>query len=180
MRTLIFLTKKWIVWLNNMVILGVDPGLNATGYGVIEVEGGGMPPRLRLCEAGTINPKKKDRLPQRLATVYKNLTEIIAQYHPSVVVLEKLFAHYKHPATAFVMGHVRGVICLACAHTGVELEEHSVKRIRKAVLGNGNATKLQTRASVAHILKLNAEELTLDASDALALSLGYIYMQHLS
>ena len=93
------------------------------------------------------------------------------------MVLEKLYAHYKHPTTACILGHVRGVICLLCSNRSLELVEHSVKRIRKALIGNGNASKQQIRECVSHILNSNSNKLSLDASDALALALGYSYIQ---
>lgn len=158
-----------------MKILGIDPGLQATGYGVIEMIGG--PGALRLLETGVIEPKRSLPLPQKVDKIFQNITALVGQYQPEVMVLEKLYAHYKHPATGVVMGHARGVICLAAAQCGVTLVEYSVKRIRKALVGNGNASKPQTRESVARHLKIDATCLTLDASDALALALGFVYMQ---
>ena len=92
------------------------------------------------------------------------------------MVLEKLYAHYNHPVTACKLGHVRGVICLLCAQRKIKLVEHSVKRIRIALVGNGNASKLQTQQVVAHMLKIEQSQLTPDASDALALALGYVHI----
>ena len=157
-----------------MRILGIDPGLTMTGYGLIDV---GERQDIRLIETGVIQPKRQAELPDRLATVYRNLDAIIIQHNPRVMVLEKLYAHYKHPSTAFIIGHVRGVICLACASRGLALVEHSVKRIRKALIGQGNATKEQTRVAVSQMLKISAEKLPLDASDALALAIGYARME---
>ncbi len=154
-----------------MRILGIDPGLKATGYGLLEYAGRGD---AKLLETGTIEPKQKDLIQNRILKVYTLLNEILDQYKPDVLVLEKLYAHYKHPLTASILGHVRGVICLLCAQKNIILEEHSVKRIRQSVTGNGNATKIQTRRVVGHLLKIDESKLTLDASDALALALGYI------
>ena len=163
-----------------MKILGVDPSLKATGYGVVEaLPGGGLMGRIRLLECGTIEPKVKDALPDRLQTIEKNMTDIIRQFKPSVMVLEKLYSHHSYPTTSYILGHARGVICLCAAHGKIGLEEFSVKRIRKALVGNGNATKQQTREVVAHILGIQAKDLTLDASDALALSLGHIHMRRI-
>lgn len=159
-----------------MKILGVDPGLKATGYGVIEIDQ--SPARsVRLLEAGTIEPASDGSLPQKIDKIYKNLDAVIRDYSPEVMILEKLYAHYKHPTTACILGHARGVICLVSAQRGLKLIEQSVKRIRKALVGNGNASKEQTRAVVAHILKFSPEKLTLDASDALALALGYAHLE---
>ncbi len=155
-----------------MRIVGVDPGTRATGYGFMESAGG----RLKLLEVGTIVPKSRDTLPQRIHKIYTILESLVGQYQPEILVLEKLYSHHRHPATVAVIGHVRGVICLLAAREGLPLAEHSVKRIRKAVTGNGNATKAQTRRMMAHIFGIDEKKLTLDASDALALALGYTYM----
>jgi len=176
MRILIFLMKKWkSLQLNKPIVLGVDPGLRATGYGLIEVV---YQPdyRVKLLEAGTINPRQQDPLEKRIFKIHQNLGDIIQQYSPQVMVLEKLYAHHKHPTTASLLGHVRGVICLLCAQHGIRLVEHSVKRIRKSVVGNGNATKQQTQRAVEQFLRIPDQKLTLDASDALALALGFGHM----
>src|SRR6185503_19107088 len=117
-----------------------------------------------------------DLIENRIRKIHANLEKIIDEHKPDVMVLEKLYAHIKHPTTASLLGHVRGVICLLCAQKKIKLMEHSVKRIRKSLVGNGNATKEQTRALVAHLFKVNAAQLTLDASDALALALGHAHM----
>lgn len=158
-----------------MVILGIDPGSQATGYGIITKENAAI----KLLETGTVKPRSTETLHHRINTVYSNVKAIIEQFRPDILVLEKLYAHYKHPATASTIAHVRGVICLLCAQENISLAEHSVKRIRKAVTGNGNATKLQTRRMVAHLLNINENKLTLDASDALALALGHAQMHRL-
>ncbi len=159
-----------------MRILGVDPGLKATGYGVIEI---GQTPdyQVRLLETGTIEPAGSGSLAEKISKIYKNLDAIVLEHSPEVMVLEKLYAHYKHPTTACILGHARGVICLVCAQRGLRLIEQSVKRIRKALVGNGSASKEQTREVVAHILKFNPEKITLDASDALALALGHAHLE---
>ncbi|MCA9398805.1 MAG: crossover junction endodeoxyribonuclease RuvC [Sinomicrobium sp.] len=153
-----------------MKILGIDPGLKATGYGLLEHKHN----KTVLVEAGTIHPKVKDSLEKKLLTVYRQLHDLIREHKPQTLVLEKIYAHYKHPATASILGHTRGVICLLCAQSGIYLAEHSVKRIRKAVTGNGNASKEQTRRMVANEFGLKPEKLTLDASDAIALAAGYL------
>ena len=155
-----------------MRILGIDPGLKATGYGLIDFD----PGKVKLLEAGVIEPQQKDLIQNRIQRVYQNLDAILLQHQPQVMVLEKLYAHYKHPTTACLLGHVRGVICLLCAQRNVQLIEYPVKRIRKALTGNGNAQKVQTRSVVAHFLRISEEKLTLDASDALALALAHTYI----
>ena len=152
-----------------MRILGVDPGLKATGYGFIEFNKG----MIRLIETGTIEPKQKDLFQDRLNKIYIILDELIQEHKPEVMVLEKLYSHHNHPITSSILGHVRGVICILCAKRSVELAELSPKRIRKSVAGNGNASKIQVKRLVAEILNVDEQRLTLDASDALALALGY-------
>ncbi len=157
-----------------MRIIGIDPGLKATGYGVIEIAADGGRPK--AIEVGTIEPRAKDALPQKLFKIHKHLTDIVERVRPDVLVLEKLYTHHARPVTASVMGHARGVICLVCAQRSVPLEEMSVKRVRKAVVGNGNASKLQTQRVVAGFLGIDPARLTFDASDALALAMGYASM----
>ena len=158
-----------------MRILGIDPGFKATGYGIVDFDGRSWS-SLKVCEAGTIEPNQRDLLQNRIEKVYKNLDELLGEYKPDVMGLEKLYAHYKHPITASKLGHVRGVICLLCAQRNIELVEHSVKRIRVALVGSGNANKEQTKSVVAHVLKIDEKKLVTDASDALALALGYIHI----
>ena len=155
-----------------MRILGIDPGLITTGYGVVDVEGG----KVKILEAGTIKPNVKDAIERRIAKVHQHLTTILNMHKPDTVVLEKLYSHYKHPTTACILGHVRGVICLAVAQSNTPLVEHSVKRIRKALLGNGNASKLQVQDFVKRLLNISKAEIALDTSDALALALGHSHM----
>ncbi len=158
-----------------MIVLGVDPGLKTTGYGIIAVPTPGGT-AVRLLEAGTISPPRNTDLPDRLRRVHAHLEAIVRQHTPETLVLEKVYAHARHPATLGILGHVRGVVCLVSAQQGVRLVEYSVKRVRKSLLGNGAAGKDQTREVVAHILKVPADGLPVDASDALALALGYAHL----
>ena len=155
-----------------MRIIGIDPGLITTGYGVVDIIAGGV----KVLEAGTIEPNTKDLFEQRILKIHLHITTILQTHQPDVVVLEKLYAHYKHPATAAVLGHVRGVICLSVAQQKIKLVEYSVKRIRKALTGNGNATKIQCQEFVKRLLNIKSPSFKLDASDALSLALGHAHM----
>jgi len=155
-----------------MRILGIDPGLITTGYGVVDVQAGGV----KVLEAGIIEPNIKDLFEVRLLKVHLHITTILQAHHPDIVVLEKLYSHHKHPATVAILGHVRGVICLSVAQQKIELVEQSVKRIRKALIGNGNATKIQMQGFVKRLLNIKSEGFKLDASDALSLALGQAHM----
>ena len=155
-----------------MRILGVDPGLRATGFGLVEVKTG----TVKIIDAGSIEPNPKALFEDRIAKVHSLLSGIISTHKPNVLVLEKLYAHYKHPTTACLLGHVRGVICLLAHEHKIELVEQPVKRIRLALVGNGNATKQQVQMFVKRLLHIEKAELTLDTSDALALALGHAHM----
>ena len=155
-----------------MRILGVDPGLRATGFGLVEVKAG----TVKILDAGSIEPNVKALFEDRIAKVHHLLSGIISANKPDVLVLEKLYAHYKHPTTACLLGHVRGVICLLAHEHKIELIEQPVKRIRQALVGNGNATKEQVQMFVKRLLNIESAQLTLDTSDALALALGHAHM----
>ena len=155
-----------------MRILGVDPGSRITGYGFIDYKDR----RINVLEAGVISPSGKALLHIRINKIFISLGQLIDEYHPEVLVLGKLYAHQRHPATASIIGHARGVICLLCAQKNIELVEHSVKRIRKAVTGNGNATKVQTRRMICQAFNIDENKLGLDASDALALAVGFTHL----
>ena len=156
-----------------MRILGVDPGLGITGYGVIEADKG----QFKVLEAGIIKSSSHQALPERLSRLYKALSDIIRQYKPNSLILETLYSHYKHQMTAIAMAHARGVIALcAGSFTRLDLVNYSAKRVKKAVTGNGNASKMQVARTVQGILKLKRLPNPYDVSDALALSLTHAYI----
>lgn len=155
-----------------MRILGIDPGLRVTGYGLIE--GKGL--RVRLIDAGYITTKSKDGLDMRLEKIYRAVDKLISESSPDAMVLEKLYSHWKHPTTAFVLGHARGIICLAAKQYGIPLVEYSPTRIKKAVLGSGHCSKSQVQRMIQNILSLKALPKPPDTSDALALAIGHSYM----
>ncbi|MBF0512349.1 MAG: crossover junction endodeoxyribonuclease RuvC [Candidatus Omnitrophica bacterium] len=155
-----------------MRILGIDPGLNTTGFGVVDIKDAS----LKIVDAGVIEPNPQARLEERLLKIHFHVLGLLKTHKPDLLVLEKLYAHYKHPATAAVLGHVRGVICLCAAQEKISLVEQSPKRIRKALLGNGNATKIQCQEFVKRLLNIKSGGFKLDASDALTLALGEAHM----
>src|SRR3990167_2011672 len=120
-----------------MRILGIDPGLGTTGYGIIEDKG------FKLIEAGVIRTRANTPIQSRLKKIFDAVDEIIDEHKPDVLVLEKIYSHYKHPTTAILMGHARAVVCLACGMHGVRLVNYPSTRIKKVVTGNGHASKAQ-------------------------------------
>lgn len=149
-------------------IIGIDPGLEATGYGVIDVARG-----YRVVEAGVIRTTGRMGIAGRLWRLHEQVSEVLAEHRPEVAVLEELYAQYRHPVTAIKMGHARGVICLAVAQAGVSLIGYTAKRIRKAVTGNGNAGKEQVARMAAHWLGLRRVPTPTDVTDALAAAMGH-------
>ncbi len=156
-----------------MKILGIDPGLVRTGYGLIEVF---SDERVKLIEAGIVKTSSNQGISNRLRIIYDNLNDIIRAYKPQVVVLEKLYSHYKHPATSILMGHARGVVCLLCGVNSVKLVNYSATHIKKAVTGNGRASKKQIQRMVKELLKLKKTPEPVDISDALAMAMSYVYI----
>ena len=154
-----------------MRILGVDPGLDTTGYGVIEAVGS----RLVLLEAGTIRTKASCAFEERLETLHSGLVEVLAEFKPQCLAVEKLYSKFAHPMTAVKMGHARGVILLAGAQAGVEVHSYSATRIKKALTGSGRATKAQVQKMVAGDLKLAKLPSPVDVSDALAAAICHSY-----
>jgi len=156
-----------------MIILGVDPGLNATGYGIMEAH----PPRLRFIVAGEIRPVRTQPLAERLACIHVALSQLISRYHPETVVLEKLFTHHHHVTTAALMAHARGVACLAAQEHGLPLAEYSPTHVKKALTGNGAASKEQVARMVGQWLHHVDPSWSVDATDALALAIVHAHTQ---
>ena len=153
-------------------ILGIDPGLNVTGYGVLEV-GDGV---LRLCEAGIIRGKDRDSLTRRLAEIYQGVSDVIAGLRPGVMALEELYSHYQRPRTAILMGHARGVICLAATRAGIPVVHYSATRIKKILTGSGRAPKGQVQRAIQRELGLTELPDPPDVADAMAIALCHHYL----
>lgn len=153
-----------------MRILGIDPALRTTGYGVIERANG----RVRLIEAGIVRPHAEAHLEQRLRELYAGITEVIAQTKPELVVIEELYTTYKNPLTAILMGHARGVLCLASAQAGIAVHTLGHSRVKRALVGSGSARKEQVNAMVRRLLGLRVAPKPHDVSDALALALAFL------
>jgi len=158
-----------------MRILGIDPGLNITGYGLIEAKNNNF----KLIEAGTIKTSSKEGIQKRLLKIYVNIADLIDEYHPSVLVLEKLYSHYRHPVTALLMGHARGIICLACGQKGIQLVNYPSTRIKKAVVGKGHASKEQISSMVKNLLGLRSTPDSNDVTDALAVAISHAHIERI-
>ncbi len=157
-------------------ILGIDPGLQITGYAVLEVR----PDRPHICEAGIIKTSEGRRttdLAPRLVSLYDGIVEIVEQYQPQVMAVEQLYAHYNHPRTAILMAHARGVIFLAAAQKEMPVLSYAATRIKKTITGHGRASKEQMQQAIMSELRLPKLPEPHDVSDALAAALCHYYLQ---
>ena len=150
-----------------MRILGIDPGLDRTGYGIVDQHTGGF----RLVEAGLIRTRSGQPLADRLAIVSNQLQKIISQHKPKFVAVEDLYSYYKTPKPAILMGHVRGIILELAARMDLPVASYLPTRIKQAIVGAGHATKQQVARLVQVRLGLKETQVPADVTDALAVAL---------
>ncbi|MDB5027582.1 MAG: ruvC [Candidatus Eremiobacteraeota bacterium] len=155
--------------MNARRILGVDPGLRTTGYGIVEVRDGA----LRLIEGGVLQPDPKTPLESRLVQLHDAMVEVVRATRPDCMVIEELWTAYEHPQTAVLMGHARGVLVLAAGSNGVPVHNLAHASVKRALAGNGAATKAQVKGMVVRLLGLAAPPRPDDVSDALALAIAF-------
>jgi crossover junction endodeoxyribonuclease RuvC len=159
-------------------ILGVDPGLQITGYAVVE----SRPHGPHVCEAGIVRTsegRSTTDVALRVRCLYDGIVEVIEQLRPEVMVVEQLFAHYQHPRTAILMGHARGVILLAGARHELPIVHYTASRIKKTITGHGRASKEQMQLTMQRELRLPRLPEPPDVADALAVALCHYYVQRL-
>ena len=150
-------------------VLGIDPGLQITGYGVVDIHPGEVEPR--LVEAGVIRMPPSHALSDRLVQLHTELTEILAEHRPHRVAVEQIYSHYAHPHTAVLMAHARGVILLAARATGVEVVDLPSTEVKKAMTGYGHASKQQMQLAVQAQCRLAEMPSPPDLADAIAIAL---------
>ena len=149
-----------------MRILGIDPGLNTTGYGVLDIVNG----KPRLVEAGIVRGKTRGSLSARVREIYEGVADVVKSLEPEVMALEKLYLHYDRPTTAIMMGHARGVICLTAAQAGIEIADYAATQVKKTLTGNGRAPKSQMQQAIQLELGLSKLPEPADVADALAIA----------
>jgi len=152
-----------------MRVLGIDPSLQSTGFGVVEEDGG----RLVPVAYGVIKPTAKLPLHLKLAEIKSELEDIIRTYGPGEAAIENPF-YAQNMKTALLLGQVRGAVLVAVAGTGCGLAEYSALEIKKAVTGYGQADKEQVQTMVRSLLGLDDDAIPLDASDALAAAICHL------
>ena len=146
-------------------VLGIDPGMGATGFGVVEVEPGGT---IRFCGSGVIRPRNQQAFPQRLWKIFSDLRRQIEIYRPNLMGVERPFFG-KNVQSAMMLGQARGAAILAAAEAGLPVQEFSPLEVKQAVVGYGRASKDQVQAMVQALLPLPAR-VAADAADALAVA----------
>ncbi|MFO7299224.1 MAG: crossover junction endodeoxyribonuclease RuvC [Actinomycetes bacterium] len=151
-----------------MFVLGIDPGLSTTGYGLVE---SGHPPR--AVRAGVIRTDPGRDTPSRLLELYDGLTELFHETRPDAVAVETLFTN-RNLQTAISVGRASGVVLLAAARAGVPVSEYVPTAVKAAVTGDGAAGKSQVQVMVARLLKLAQPPSPPDAADALAIALCHL------
>jgi crossover junction endodeoxyribonuclease RuvC len=152
-------------------ILGIDPGLNITGYGVVEDDGRSI----CLIEAGVVRGKTRGSLAARLCEIHTGVVEIIQSFSPQLLAVEELYSHYERPKTAILMGHARGVICLAAALQQVAVKHYAATHVKRMLTGNGRAPKSQMQLAICREFKLLKAPDPPDVADALAIALCHCY-----
>jgi crossover junction endodeoxyribonuclease RuvC len=153
-----------------MIILGLDPGTVATGFGIVAFEGG----RLRLESCGVWRPPARMALPEKLDYLFSAATELLERIRPAAVSVETVFAA-KHVASALKLSHARGVLLAAASRSAVPVFEYEPRLVKKALVGYGQAEKEQVRAMVLSLLARQRSRVPLDAADALALAICHIH-----
>ncbi|OGR83206.1 MAG: crossover junction endodeoxyribonuclease RuvC [Elusimicrobia bacterium RIFCSPLOWO2_01_FULL_64_13] len=153
-----------------MIILGVDPGFGITGYGLVECRPEDFS-RPSLVEAGILKTPKDLPLGGRLLQIYDGLRKLICEFRPGAVAVEDIFSVHGFPRSAILIGHIRGTALLAAAQESVPVFSYYPLQVKKALIGNGNATKVQVQRMVQTVLGLDAPPRPDDLSDALAVAL---------
>ena len=156
-------------------ILGIDPGLNITGYGVLERDPK-HPKSPRVIEAGVVRGTKNQPLVDRLFEIHRGVAEVIAALKPDVMALEQLYSHVAHPRTSILMGHARGVICLAAAQAGIPVVHYPATQIKRILTGAGRASKEQMQLAITRELRLPQVPEPPDVADALAVAVCHYYL----
>jgi len=152
-----------------MRLIGLDPGLRNTGWGVVDVEGN----RLTYVADGTVSPNAKQDLARRLRDLHEGLAQVLANFDPDEAAVEETFVN-KNPGTTLRLGEARGVVVLAPALAGLPVAEYSANRIKKSIVGAGHAAKEQVQMMVGRILP-GCQFSSPDAADALAVAICHAH-----
>ncbi len=150
-------------------VIGIDPGLRLCGYGVVDLADGVIEPT--LVEGGVIRIDADAPMEQRLGQLHEELAAVVDRLEPDCFAVEKLYAHYKHPRTAILMGHARGVILLCAQQYGLSVQDWPSTEVKKALTGYGHASKEQVQRAVQSQCGLDEIPSPPDVADAIAIAL---------
>jgi crossover junction endodeoxyribonuclease RuvC len=153
-----------------MIVLGLDPGLAATGWGIVEASGN----RLRHIAHGTVKTRPADPLADRLAALYTGLESVVTTHPCDTAAIEEVFVN-SNPQSTLKLGHARGVVMLAAARAGLPVTEYATRLVKKAIVGVGSADKTQVHAMVERLLP-NTKVTGSDAADALAVAIAHAHL----
>jgi crossover junction endodeoxyribonuclease RuvC len=149
-----------------VIVLGIDPGTAATGYGIVERNGS----KLRAVDYGCLETLSTQLLPQRLLEIHEGILDLIDSHHPTLLGVERLFFN-KNVQTAFAVGQARGVVLLAAAERAIPVFEYGPHEVKMAVTGYGRAPKAQVQKMVQLVLGMAVLPKPDDAADALAVAI---------
>jgi crossover junction endodeoxyribonuclease RuvC len=150
-------------------ILGIDPGLRRTGWGVLDIEGN----RLMFVDCGSVETRERMPLASRLLAIHEGLSRILDRFRPAEAAIEQTFVN-KDGAATLKLGQARGVAMLAPAMFGIEVSEYAPNQVKKTVVGAGHADKNQIQAML-KILLPKADPKSADAADALAIAITHAH-----
>lgn len=156
--------------------MGIDPGLRLTGYACIDIRDPSLAVStpgegIEIIEAGVFRLGSTRTISERLMELDTDLCEVIQRLGPSLIAVEKLYSHYKHPTTAAIMGHARGVVLLGIRRAGIQLLELGATEVKKSLTGHGHASKSQVQRAVASQLGMAMMPEPPDVADAIAIAL---------
>ena len=156
-----------------MIILGIDPGLSNTGYGLIRYE----KKKMELIDYGCILTYKKDTFSSRIKQIYYKIQELIEKHHPHEVAIEEIFFN-KNVRSALIVSKVHGMVAISVALMGLELYEYTPLQVKQATVGNGRAEKHQVQSMVKILLNLSEIPRPDHAADALAVAICHVHTKH--
>jgi crossover junction endodeoxyribonuclease RuvC len=153
-----------------MIVLGVDPGTLITGYGIVESRNG----KVTVIHCGAIKNDSRQPMPRRLKLIYDMLSELITRYHPDECAIETAF-YGKNAQSALKLGQARGVVMLTAVTQNIPTHEYSPREVKKAIVGNGSASKEQVEYMVKKLLSLQEMPKQYDTTDALAVAVCHMH-----
>jgi crossover junction endodeoxyribonuclease RuvC len=149
------------------IVMGVDPGLNSTGWSIVSMEGS----KLSYVASGSLDINSKLSLPEKLLNIYTNLCDIITKYKPQVFAIEETYVN-DNPISSLKLGQARGVAIVAAAKANLKVYEYAARFVKKSIVGNGKADKVQVATMVNHLLKYKVSDH--NEADALAIAICHL------